>query len=83
MENFFNVLINPLPIEVDLSTELKAREIKNCQDIERLQDYAVAVTKNSAMHDYVLGAALARIIELEEKQHLKPSNIRNFLKKFL
>ena len=82
MENFFTVLINPLPIEVDLSTELKSREIKNCQDIERLQNYAVAITKQNASHDYVLGAALARIVELEEQVHFRPSRIRKFLKKF-
>ena len=82
MNNFFTVLINPLPIEVDLSTELKSREIKNCQDIEQLQNYAVAITKQNASHDYVLGAALARIVELEEQVEFKPSRIRKFLKKF-
>ena len=45
MENFFTVLINPLPIEVDLSTELKSREIKNCQDIEQLQNYFMIQTR--------------------------------------
>ncbi len=82
MENFFSVLIEPLPIEVELSTELKTREIENCHELNRLKDYAVAITKQNANHDYVLGAALARIIELEEQVYFKPSKIRRFLKKF-
>ena len=82
MENFFTVLIEPLPIEVQLSTELKIRDIENCQDIDRLKDYAVAITKQNANHDFILGAALAKIVELEEKIHFRPSKIRKFLKKF-
>ena len=82
MRNFFTVFIEPLPIEVQLSTELKSREIKNCQNIEQLQNYAVAITKQNASHDYVLGAALARIVELEEQVEFRPSRIRKFLKKF-
>ena len=42
----------------------------------------MAITKQNASHDYVLGAALARIVELEEQVHFKPSKIRKFLKKF-
>ena len=82
MNNFFTVFIEPLPIEVQLSTELKIRDIENCQDIERLQDYAAAVTKQNANHDYILGAALGKIVELEEQIHFRPSKIRKFLKKF-
>ena len=80
--NFFTVLIEPLPIEVQLSTELKIRDIENCQDIEKLKDYAAAVTKQNANHDYILGAALGKIVELEEQIHFRPSNIRKFLNKF-
>ena len=80
--NFFTVLIEPLPIEVQLSTELKIRDIENCHDIEKLKDYAAAVTKQNANHDYVLGAALGKIVELEEQIHFRPSNIRKFLNKF-
>ncbi len=80
--NFFTVLIEPLPIEVQLSTELKIRDIENCHDIEKLKDYAAAVTKQNANHDYILGAALGKIVELEEQIHFRPSNIRKFLKKF-
>jgi uncharacterized protein (DUF1778 family) len=82
MRNFFTVLIEPLPIEVQLSTELKIRDIENCQDIEKLKDYAAAVTKQNANHDYILGAALGKIVELEERIHFRPSKIRKFLKKF-
>lgn len=82
MMNFFTVLIEPLPIEVQLSTELKIRDIENCQDIEKLKDYAAAITKQNANHDYVLGAALGKIVELEEQIHLRPSKIRKFLNKF-
>jgi len=80
--NFFTVLIEPLPIEVQLSTELKIRDIENCHDIEKLKDYAAAVTKQNANHDYILGAALGKIVELEEQIHLRPSKIRKFLNKF-
>ena len=76
MRNFFTVFIEPLPIEVQLSTELKIR------DIETLKDYAAAVTRQNANHDYILGAALGRIVELEEKIEFRPSKIRKFLKKF-
>lgn len=82
MRNFFTVFIEPLPIEVQLSTEVKIRDIENCQDIDKLKEYAVAVTKQNANHDYILGAALGRIVELEEKIHFRPSKIRKFLKKF-
>ena len=82
MRNFFTVFIEPLPIEVQLSTELKIRDIENCKDIDKLKDYASAVTKQNANHDYILGAALGRIVELEEKINFRPSKIRKFLNKF-
>ena len=45
MENFLTILIKPTPIEIELQTELKVREIQNCEDINQLKEYAVAITK--------------------------------------
>ena len=83
MENFLTILIKPTPIEIELQTELKVREIQSCEDINQLKEYAVAITKKNACHDYILGQALGHIIELEERLHFTVSPIRKFIKKYI
>tara|TARA_R100000734_G_C3222566_1_gene33526 strand:- start:182 stop:442 length:261 start_codon:yes stop_codon:yes gene_type:complete len=83
-DKVFNIdFKKPTPIEIELQTELKVREIQNCENIEQLKKYAVAITKKNACHDYILLQALEHIIELEEKLHFTVSPIKKFIKKYI
>tara|TARA_R100000231_G_scaffold73384_1_gene57491 strand:+ start:3616 stop:3867 length:252 start_codon:yes stop_codon:yes gene_type:complete len=83
MNTFLNVLSKPTPIEIELATEIKIREIINCNDINEVKEYAIAITKKNACHDFILGQALGHIIELEEKLHFNVSPIKKFIKKYI
>tara|TARA_R100000734_G_C3314724_1_gene106387 strand:- start:217 stop:468 length:252 start_codon:yes stop_codon:yes gene_type:complete len=83
MNTFLNVLTKSTPIEIELATEIKIREIINCNDINEVKEYAIAMTKKNACHDFILGQALGHIIELEEKLNFNISPIKKFIKKYI
>ena len=66
-----SVLIEPLPVEKKLATEVKIRDIIACSDIEILKNYTIKLLKQNVNHDYVLTHALVKILELEDEMNKK------------
>ena len=70
-KSFISVLIEPIPVEKKLATELKIRDIIACNNIELLKIYAIKLVRQNVNHDYVLTHALVRILEMEDEMHKK------------
>ena len=70
-KSFISVLIEPIPVEKKLATEVKIRDIIACNDIELLKIYAIKLVRQNVNHDYVLTHALVRILEMEDEMYKK------------
>ena len=66
-KSFISVLIDPLPVEKKLSTEIKIRDVIACTDIEILKNYTIKILRQNVNHDYILTQALVRILEMEDE----------------
>ena len=66
-KSFISVLIEPIPVEKKLATEVKIRDIIACTDIEVLKNYTIKLLRQNVNHDYVLTHALVRILEMEDE----------------
>ena len=66
-KSFISVLIQPLPVEKKLSTEIKIRDVIACTDIEILKNYTIKILRQNVNHDYILTQALVRILEMEDE----------------
>ena len=70
-KDFISVLIEPIPVEKKLATEVKIRDIIACTNIEVLKNYTIKLVRQNANHDYVLTHALVKILEMEDEMHKK------------
>ena len=70
-KSFISVLIEPIPVEKKLATEVKIRDIIACTDIEVLKNYTIKLLQQNVNHDYVLTHALVRILEMEDEMAKK------------
>ena len=70
-KSFISVLIEPIPVEKKLATEVKIRDIIACNDIELLKIYAIKLVRQNVNHDYVLTHALVKILEMEDEMNKK------------
>jgi len=66
-KSFISVLIEPLPVEKKLSTEIKIRDVIACTDIKILKNYTIKILRQNVNHDYILTQALVRILEMEDE----------------
>ena len=70
-KSFISVLIEPIPVEKKLATEVKIRDIIACTDIEVLKNYTIKLLRQNVNHDYVLTHVLVRILEMEDEMNKK------------
>ena len=72
-KSFISVLIEQMPVEKKLATEVKIRDVIACTDIEVLKNYTIKLIQQNVNHDYVLTHALVRILEMEDQMAKKKS----------
>ena len=70
-KSFISVLIEPIPVEKKLATEVKIRDIIACTDIEVLKNYTIKLLQQNVNHDYVLTHALVKILEMADEMNKK------------
>ena len=63
MENKFIIFEEEPPIELQLSTEMRCREIVKCDDINYLKNYCIGLIKNNAKRDAVFATTLGELAE--------------------
>jgi len=63
MENKFIIFQEEPPVELQLSTEMRCREIEKSKDIEYLKKYCVGLIRNNTKRDAILAATLEELAE--------------------
>ena len=75
-DNFFQIIFECPPAEVELSTELKCREIMRTNDVEKVRAFCCDLVRNQAKMDTVLASALARLAEQESMKMVEEKIVK-------
>ena len=62
---FMKMIFGKLDPETELTVELRCREVKACNDIDKIRAFCIDLMKNHAKTEAVLSHALLRLVELE------------------
>ena len=71
-EKFLNIEIEEPPVELQLSVEMRVREILKSDDVIGIKKYCTHLIRHQMKQDVFLASLLGRVIELEaalEKKH--------------
>ena len=63
MKDKFVIFAEEPPIELQLSTEMRCREIEDNPDIDYVKRYCVSLLRNNAKRDAILAATLQELAE--------------------
>ena len=75
-DGFFQIIFEYPPAEVELSTELKCREIMRTNDVEKVRAFCCDLVRNQAKMDTVLASALARLAEQESMKMVEEKIVK-------
>ena len=63
MKDKFVIFAEEPPIELQLSTEMRCREVENNPNIDYVKRYCVSLLRNNAKRDAILAATLQELAE--------------------
>ena len=75
-DGFFQIIFESPPAEVELSTELRCREIMKSDDIDKIKAFCCDLVRNQSKIDAVLHSALARLAEQEARKMVEEKIIK-------
>ena len=75
-DTFFQIIFESPPAEVELSTELKCREIMKSNDIDKIKDLCCDLIRNHAKLETVLSTSLARLAEQESRRMVEEKIVK-------
>lgn len=75
-DTFFQIIFESPPAEVELSTELKCREVMKSSDINKIKAFSCDLIRNSAKMETVLAASLARLAEQESRKMIEEKIVK-------
>ncbi len=86
IERFLNIEIEEPPIELQLSVEMRVREVMKSTDIDNLKRYCTHLIRHQMKQDVFLAGILERIVFLEsvlakknlEEEKKTIDRVRNF-----
>ena len=85
-EKFLNIEIEEPPVELQLSVEMRVREILKSDDVVGIKKYCTHLIRHQMKQDVFLASLLGRVIELEaalDKKHRADElNTMDKIKKF-
>jgi len=70
-DSFFNIDFEEPTPELELSVELRCREIMNNQDIDEVRKHCINLIRHQMRQDIFLAGMLGRIAELEALHAIK------------
>ena len=85
LKKFLNIDIEPAPPELELSVEMRCREIMESTDYDNIKRYCTHLIRHQLDQDVFLASMLGRLIELEANLVLKKNREKkttNPIKKF-
>ena len=85
IKKFLNIEIEEAPPELQLSVEMRCREIMQSEDYDNIKRYCTHLVRHQMQQDVFLASLLGRLVELEAnlvvKEVRKKPNILNKIKK--
>jgi len=90
-DSFFDINLETPPPELELSVEMRCREVMNSNDFDDVKNYCVHLIRYQMKQDVFLAGMLGRIAELEalhaikeiREEKAKSKTIGRQIKKFL
>ena len=64
-DNFFNIKLETPPPELELSTEMRCREVMNSDNFDDIKKYCIHLIRYQMKQDVFLAGMLGRLAELE------------------
>ena len=65
INKFLNIDIEPAPPELELSVEMRCREIMESEDYDNIKRYCTHLIRHQMKQDVFLASMLGRLVELE------------------
>ncbi len=75
-DSFFQIIFESPPAEVELSTELRCREIMKSNDIDKIKSFCCDLVRNQTKIDAVLSSALSRLAEQEARKMVEDKIVK-------
>ena len=87
IKKFLNIEIEEAPAELQLSVEMRCREIMQSEDYDNIKRYCTHLVRHQMHQDVFLASILGRLVELEAENVVarvrnKPNLIKRFKKRF-
>ena len=87
LKKFLNIEIEEAPAELQLSVEMRCREIMRSEDYDNIKRYCTHLVRHQMQQDVFLASILGRLVELEaenvvQRVRNKPNFIKRFKKRF-
>ena len=87
VKKFLNIDIEEAPAELQLSVEMRCREIMQSKDYDNIKRYCTHLVRHQMHQDVFLASILGRLVELEAENVVKrvrnkPNLVKRFKKRF-
>ena len=85
INKFLNIDIEPAPPELELSVEMRCREIMESEDYDNIKRYCTHLIRHQMNQDCFLASMLGRLVELEANlvvKEVRKKKKTNPIKKF-
>ena len=87
VKKFLNIEIEEAPPELQLSVEMRCREIMQSEDYDNIKRYCTHLVRHQMHQDVFLASLLGRLVELEAENVVKrvrnkPNLINRFKRRF-
>ena len=85
IKKFLNIEIEEAPPELQLSGEMRCREIMNSEDYDNIKRYCTHLVRHQMNQDVFLASLLGRLVELEANlvvKEVRKEKKTNPIKKF-
>ena len=85
LKKFLNIEIEEAPPELQLSVEMRCREIMQSEDYDNIKRYCTHLVRHQMNQDVFLGSLLGRLVELEANlvvKEIRKEKKTNPIKKF-
>ena len=80
-EKFLNIEIEPAPPELQLSVEMRCREIMKSDEYDNIKRYCTHLIRHQMKQDVFLASLLGRLVELEALHAIKEMRDERLKKK--
>ena len=87
IKKFLNIEIGEAPPELQLSVEMRCREIMQSEDYDNIKRYCTHLVRHQMQQDVFLASILGRLVQHEAEDVVrrvrnKPNLIKRFKKRF-